>query len=69
MNPFGDDLLPWLLLALGAALFVGNVYAIVRPPERPVAEGDLQRAPVARSIIMALIGFVAAVWALASLLR
>ena len=67
MNPFGDDLLPWLLLALGGALFVGNVLAVVRPPERPAADEDLRRAPVVRSLLMAVIGLVAAVWALASL--
>jgi hypothetical protein len=67
VNPFGDDLLPWLLLALGGALFVGNVLAVIRPPERPAAEGDLRRAPITRSLLMAAVGLVAAVWALASL--
>lgn len=64
----GDDLLAWLLLALGGALLVGNVMAIVRPPERPLAEGDLERAPVARSMVMAAIGFIGAVWGLATLI-
>jgi hypothetical protein len=64
----GDDLLAWLVLALGGALLVGNVAAIVRPPERPLEEGALDRAPVARSVVMAAVGLVAAVWALASLL-
>jgi hypothetical protein len=63
----GDDLLAWLLLALGGALLVGNVMAIVRPPERPQAEGDLDRAPLARSMLMAAIGLVGAVWGLATL--
>jgi hypothetical protein len=62
----GDDLLAWLVLALGAALVFGNVMAIVKPPEQ-AKEGDLDRAPVARSLGMALVGLVAAVWALASL--
>ena len=62
----GDNLLAWLLLALGGALLVGNVLAVVRPPAR-AEDGDLQRAPVARSLLMASIGLVAAVWALASL--
>jgi hypothetical protein len=64
----GDDLLAWLVLALGGALLVGNVAAIVRPPERPLEEGALERAPLARSVVMAAVGLVAAVWALASLL-
>ncbi|MEO7556424.1 MAG: hypothetical protein ABIV94_07460 [Acidimicrobiales bacterium] len=63
----GDDLLAYLVLALGGALAAGNVLAIVRPPER-ANEGDLPRAPLARSVTMALIGSLAAIWALASLL-
>lgn len=64
----GKDLLPWLVLALGAALCLGNVAAVVRPPEsRRRQPGDLERAPVTRSVVMALVGLVAAVWALASL--
>jgi hypothetical protein len=63
----GDDLLEWILLALGGALLVGNVLALVRPP-RQHKEGDLERAPVARSIAYAVIGAIAAIWALASLL-
>lgn len=64
----GDDLLPLLVLALGAAMVFGNVMAIVRPP-RERKEGELERAPVGRSIGMAALGFVAAIWALASLLK
>ena len=63
----GDDLLAWLVLALGGALLVGNVAAIVRPPEGPREEGALERAPLTRSVVMAAIGLVAAVWALVSL--
>jgi len=63
----GPDLLLLLVLALGGALVVGNVLALVRPPERP-REGELTRAPVARSIGMAILGGIAAVWALATLL-
>ena len=64
----GDDLLAWLVLALGGALFVGNVAAIARPPATPRQEGSLDRAPLARSIVMGGLGLVAAIWALASLL-
>lgn len=63
----GQDLIAWLVLALGGALFAGNVMAIVKPPEKPHAEEDLARAPIARTVLMAVIGFAAAVWALASL--
>jgi len=65
----GEDLLPWLLLALGGALVVGNLLALVRPPAREREEGEYERAPVGRSLVMAAIGAVAAVWALASLLN
>jgi hypothetical protein len=59
--------LPLLVLALGGALVAGNVLAVVRPPEQ-TREGELERAPVARSLGMAVVGLVAALWALGSLL-
>jgi hypothetical protein len=62
----GDDLLTWLVMALGGALFAGNLLALIKPP--PPKEGDLAKAPVARSVVMGVIGLVAAVWALASLI-
>lgn len=67
MNPLGDDLIPWLLLALGAALAVGTAMALFRPPAEP-GEGDLARPPVARSVVMIAIGAVAAIWGAATLL-
>ncbi|HSL57338.1 MAG TPA: hypothetical protein VK866_05805 [Acidimicrobiales bacterium] len=62
----GEDLLEWMLLALGGAMLVGNLLALVRPPAAR-REGDLERPPVGRSIVYAVLGGVAAVWALASL--
>ena len=62
----GEDLLAWLVLAIGGALFVGNVLAVVRPPT-DARSGDLARPPVGRSLTMAAVGFVAALWAFASL--
>lgn len=64
----GEDLLAWLVLAFGAALFVGNLLAIVKPPKRQLDDAHLERAPVARSVVYSGIGLVAAVWALASLI-
>jgi hypothetical protein len=62
----GEDLLAYLVLAIGGAMAVGSILAIVRPPER-VKEGDLEAAPVGRSIAFAVIGAIGAIWALASL--
>lgn len=64
----GEDILAWLVLAFGGAMCVGNVLALVRPPARRSAEGDLDRAPVSRTVAMAIVGGVAAAWALVSLL-
>ena len=63
----GNDLLAWLVLAVGGALVVGNVLALVRPPEQ-AERGDLQRAPAGRTFVMVVVGAIAAIWALASLL-
>ncbi len=62
----GEDLLAYLVLAIGGAMAVGSVLAIVRPPER-VKDGDLDAAPVGRSIAFAVVGAIGAIWALASL--
>jgi hypothetical protein len=64
----GDQLLEYLLLALGGALLVGNVLALLRPPAR-TKDGDLVKAPVGRSLVMALVGFIAALWAVGSIVR
>jgi hypothetical protein len=64
----GDDLLPFLVLAMGGALVAGNVAAIVKPPAQHRGDDDLAKAPIGRSVAMAVVGAVAAIWALASLL-
>jgi len=64
----GEDLILWLLLALGGALFAGNLLALVKPPESQQDEDHLDRAPVGRSLLYAGLGLIAAVWALASLI-
>ncbi len=65
----GDDLLVWILLAMGGALMAGNVMALVRPPVAPRDEGDLEQAPRGRSIVMAAIGLIVFVAALAALVN
>ncbi|MEA3019289.1 MAG: hypothetical protein QOI47_813 [Actinomycetota bacterium] len=62
----GDDLLPLLVLAFGAAMAIGSGLALVRPPKQP-GEGELERPPLARSVTMIAIGSMAALWAAASL--
>jgi hypothetical protein len=64
----GEDLLAYLVLAFGGALFVGNLMAVIRPPERQLDESHLERAPVLRSLAFAALGLIAAIWALASLI-
>jgi len=64
----GEDFLGWIVLALGSAMSVGTIFALLRP--RPVGaakESDLPRPPMFRSVIMIAVGTVAAIWALASL--
>ena len=63
----GDDLIPYLVLAVGGALLVGNLAAMVRP-RRVGGEGAPVRAPARRAVPLALVGLVAATWALATLL-
>lgn len=65
----GQDLLAWLVLALGGALAVGNGLALVKPPRQRSGDNDLETAPVARTLVMAVVGLIAAVWALASLVN
>jgi len=61
-----EDLLPLLVLAVGGAMLVGPLLALVRPrPE--VREGDLERPPLPRSLAFMAVGLIASVWAIASL--
>lgn len=62
----GPDLLAYLVLALGAAMATGSLLALLRPPASQT-EGDLERAPLGRSLAFAAVGLVAAIWALASI--
>lgn len=63
----GDDILPWLVLAVGGALAVGTALALFRP--RFDQEGEeLPRPPLGRSIAMIALGGFASIWAIASLI-
>ena len=66
---FGENLLALLVLAIGGALAVGNLLALVRPRDPHHDDDDtvLERPPLGRSLAMILFGTIAAVWAIASL--
>jgi hypothetical protein len=79
---FYDEVMRELVLALGAALFLANGFALVRrradarraasgaPRSHDGASGtDLVQAPLARTVTYMLIGLIVAVWALASITR
>ena len=63
----GDDLIPYLVLAVGGALLVGNLAAMARPRQASDG-GKAVRAPARRAVPLALVGLVAAIWALATLM-
>ena len=64
----GPDLIPFLMLAFGAALFEGNGLAMLKPQAEPRRENELRRAPIGRSLLMVVVGLVASIWALATLI-
>lgn len=66
----GDDLIAWLILALGAALVVANVAVLFRPPLEDPRDPDSARRqppPVRRVAPWIAVGLVLSVWAVASL--
>jgi hypothetical protein len=68
---FYDEVLRELLVAMGAALFVGNLMALLRrrAPASVADDGHaLPRPPVGRTIAFMIMGLVIALWGLASLL-
>ena len=71
---FYDEVLRELFIAIGAALFVGNLFALLRRRNAPASaaqseDGDaLPRAPVGRTLAYMALGLLMAFWGLASLL-
>lgn len=65
---FYDQVLRELLVAVGGALFVGNLLALVRRRrEAPAAGADLAEAPIGRTVLYLVIGLVVMVWGIGSL--
>lgn len=64
----GEDLLPLLLLAFGGAMMAGNIVALIRPPAHMVAEDEeIEKPPFGRSVLMAALGAIGVIWAIATL--
>ena len=63
----GENLLVLLSLAFGGALAVGNLMAVFNTRGAP-KDSDYERPPLARSIVMILIGLVVSIWAIGSLI-
>ena len=77
----GPEIITFLLLALGGALAVGNIAALINPdgprkrrtgrPDIPPPPGALDEPAtpkVGRSVVMIVVGLVIVIWAIASLI-
>ena len=73
----GPDIITFLLLALGGALAVGNIAALINPdgprrrspgpPPPPGSTDEPENPQVGRSVVMIVVGTLIVVWAIASL--
>lgn len=74
----GPEIITFLLLALGGALAVGNIAALINPegprkrrdgiPPPPGAPDEPAPPKVGRSVVMIVVGTVIVIWAIASLI-
>ena len=74
----GPEIITYLLLALGGALAVGNLAALINPdgprkrrqeiPPPPGANDEPDKPQVGRSLVMVAVGMVIVIWAIASLI-
>ncbi len=68
----GDNLLPWLLFAVGSALAVANIALLIRPPRVDPRDPNSPRRespPMTKVAPMIVLGLILAIWAAASLWR
>lgn len=63
----GPDLLLYLVLAFGGAMFIGNLMALARPPVKHKGQA-LPTAPKGRTVAMMVVGGIVSLWSLATLL-
>ena len=74
----GPEIITFLLLALGGALAVGNIAALINPegprkrrqdiPPPPGAPDEPAKPQLGRSVVMIAVGLVIVIWAIASLI-
>jgi hypothetical protein len=62
----GEDILVWLMLAVGGALTIGTAAALIKPKDE-VGEDELERPPLGRSLVQIAIGLIVVIWAAVSL--
>ena len=55
VNPLGENLIVLLVLALGGALAVGNILALVNPRD-DTGDDELERPPLGRTLIQIAVG-------------
>ena len=63
----GEDILIWLMLAVGGALTIGTATALIKP-KAEIGDDELERPPLGRSLVQIAIGLIVVIWAAVSLL-
>ncbi len=63
---FGEDILIWLMLAVGGALTIGTATALIKP-KAEIGDDELERPPLGRSLVQIAIGLIVVIWAAVSL--
>lgn len=62
----GEDILIWLMLAVGGALTIGTATALIKP-KAEIGDDELERPPLGRSLVQIAIGLIVVIWAAVSL--
>jgi hypothetical protein len=64
----GENLLAWLVLAIGAAMAAGNLWSLIRPPDQVRASRIPSGSPTFRTVIQVILGVIVALWATITLI-